>query len=187
MITQCPNKSAEVSIQTLQLCTYRMTTVRLGVHSIRNKKSQQVLKVIQHVPHPAFNSETKANDLMLVKVRPWSLFGDEPSAVRHKDLFVVFISAWNCSKTNQDCEVPPPGQPTKGTKARNQLSGCWMGADKGGCQENIWCPDVRQCDHSRQKEVRQILQTQTCDHQGNDMCRFRECGRLSGTVCAARE
>uniref|UniRef100_H2RN39 trypsin n=1 Tax=Takifugu rubripes TaxID=31033 RepID=H2RN39_TAKRU len=49
----------------------KMTTVALGVHSIKQKKSWQVFRVTHSIPHPAYKVEKKIliNDLMLLKVR----------------------------------------------------------------------------------------------------------------------
>ncbi|XP_053276134.1 granzyme K-like [Pleuronectes platessa] len=45
-------------------------TVRLGVHSIKanEENSRQVRKDPTHFPHPGYNSDTKVNDLMLLKL-----------------------------------------------------------------------------------------------------------------------
>lgn len=99
--------------------------------------------------------------------------------------FLVFILAWSSSRANQDCQISPPGQPGKRTKSWEQLCGCWMGADQQ--EETVRRPDVCQRDCGWQEEVLQILQLQTCDHQGDDMCWVREGGHLSGRVCAAGE
>uniref|UniRef100_A0A674NSB1 Peptidase S1 domain-containing protein n=2 Tax=Takifugu rubripes TaxID=31033 RepID=A0A674NSB1_TAKRU len=45
-----------------------MTTVALGVHSIRQKKSWQVFRVTHSIPYPAYNRETKVNDLRMLKL-----------------------------------------------------------------------------------------------------------------------
>ncbi|XP_060927923.1 polyserase-2-like [Limanda limanda] len=47
-----------------------METVLLGVHSIKAKKdkSRQVIKVKKRFQHPGYNSATKVNDLMLLKL-----------------------------------------------------------------------------------------------------------------------
>ncbi|XP_053276133.1 granzyme K [Pleuronectes platessa] len=45
-------------------------TVWLGVHSIKanENNSRQVRKVQKRVPHPGYNSDTKVNDIMLLKL-----------------------------------------------------------------------------------------------------------------------
>ncbi|XP_047196078.1 granzyme A [Hippoglossus stenolepis] len=48
----------------------QIRTVLLGVHSIKanEDKSRQVRKVKKRFPHPSYNSATKVNDLMLLKL-----------------------------------------------------------------------------------------------------------------------
>ncbi|XP_034450823.1 granzyme K-like isoform X3 [Hippoglossus hippoglossus] len=45
-------------------------TVLLGVHSIKanEENSRQVIKVLEHFPHPGYDSDTRVNDLMLLKL-----------------------------------------------------------------------------------------------------------------------
>lgn len=71
MITHCLYKRAGAYIPTLPLCTYRVTTVILGVHNIRQKESWQVFRVTNSIPYPAYKVENNIliNDLRLLKVR----------------------------------------------------------------------------------------------------------------------
>lgn len=59
-----------------------MTSVLLGLHSMRKQRSCQNLKVTQTIPYPAYNQPKRANDIMLLRVR-WRSLRTRPVHQQH--------------------------------------------------------------------------------------------------------
>lgn len=118
-----------------------MTTVRLGVHSIKKTQSSQKVKIIKTVPHPAYNGAKKVNDLMLLKVRRRSLSSKtSPSAIRHKDPFFCLYFSLN----QQQSKARPWAFSTWAAQEENQKLGAAVWLLDGGRQTRrngptSWC------------------------------------------------
>lgn len=51
-------------------CSGSKINVTLGAHNIKEReKTQQVIPVVKIIPHPAYNSKTISNDIMLLKLK----------------------------------------------------------------------------------------------------------------------
>lgn len=96
-----------------------MTKVLLGLHSLKKQRSCQKLKVTQTIPYPGYNKATKNNDMMLLRVRWWSVRKKTTlSATSHKDpvslsLFQLKRAAKQ-TKTVKYLQLGSPGKKPRG-------------------------------------------------------------------------
>uniref|UniRef100_A0A674PCQ7 Granzyme K-like n=1 Tax=Takifugu rubripes TaxID=31033 RepID=A0A674PCQ7_TAKRU len=94
----------------------KMTTVALGVHSIRQKKSWQVFKVTHSIPHPAYKVENEIyyNDLMMLKL--------ETEAKQTKNVkFLHLESPKRKPKTGSSCLTAGWGQTNEAVKETSNV------------------------------------------------------------------
>ncbi|XP_069899466.1 granzyme B-like [Dipodomys merriami] len=107
-------------VMTAAHCLGRLTNVTLGAHNIKEReKTQQVIPVKKHIPHPGYNTENHSNDIMLLQlqrkakltraVKPLKL----PNGRSHvKPGQVCDVAGWGrmtprgqCSNTLQEVEL----------------------------------------------------------------------------------
>ncbi|XP_056888299.1 granzyme K-like [Takifugu flavidus] len=92
----------------------KMTTVALGVHSIRKKESWQVFRVTHSIPYPAYNRETKVNDLRMLKL--------ETAAKQTKNVTYLHLeSPKREPKTGTSCLTAGWGQTNEAVKKMSNV------------------------------------------------------------------